>query len=79
MLRPSTPVQSQAETRAAAQEVAASRSTTPDAAVGRAPSMTNQAPAHTAPAQSTTPAAATRPSRPVQFDDDELDVPDFLK
>ena len=35
VLRPNVPVQTQAETRAAAQEVAASRSTTPDSVVGR--------------------------------------------
>ncbi|MEO5663360.1 MAG: cell division protein FtsZ, partial [Nocardioides sp.] len=77
VLRPSVPVQTQAETRAAAEAVAANRSSTPDSVVGRTTPTPAAAPA--APAQSTTPASATRPSRPVQFDDDELDVPDFLK
>ena len=68
VLRPNVPVQTQAETRAAAQKVAA------------AP----RGPAHDAP-----PRPRPRPSRrhpsssaqtePVQFDDDDLDVPDFLK
>jgi hypothetical protein len=30
-------------------------------------------------AQPTQPTQPARPARPVQFDDDELDVPDFLK
>jgi cell division protein FtsZ len=88
VLRPSVPVQTQAETRAAAQEVAASKSTTPDSVLGRttpspAPSQSSTQPTHQpdnqSRHQSTTPAAATRPTRSVQFDDDDLDVPDFLK
>jgi cell division protein FtsZ len=106
VLRPGTPVQSQAETRAAAQQAAAQRPA-PTGSHGFEPSrpaqpvqqsgQPGQRPAQQAPQQApqqaqqqfgrqqapqqSAPARQepSRPSRPVQFDDDDLDVPDFLK
>ncbi len=70
------PQQTQAETKAAARDVSS------DGATEKAPEPARQpvpaaAPAGKAPA----PQAAQPPKqpRPVQFDDDDLDVPDFLK
>jgi cell division protein FtsZ len=90
VLRPSTPVQSQAETRAAAQQVAAQRPATTAASQTFEPSRPAVQPDRPSqPAQAQRPnqpqqaaparQEPSRPSRPVQFDDDDLDVPDFLK
>jgi cell division protein FtsZ len=79
--------QSQAETRAAAEALAASRAaSTPSrpaekSAPASSPSS-SPAPGSASPnpsEQSPTPAPAKPKSRQVQFDDDDLDVPDFLK
>jgi cell division protein FtsZ len=86
VLRPQTPVQSQAETRAAAQQAASQRPASP-APTSFEPSRPEAQPVQQSarPAQQSTPPSAparqepSRPSRPVQFDDDDLDVPDFLK
>jgi cell division protein FtsZ len=75
------PLQTQEQTRAAAQQHATTRPSVP----GSAPGGEGSAPARPAtpvPAQAaaTQPIAApSKPTRQVQFDDDELDVPDFLK
>ena len=84
VLRRERPQQSQAETRAAAQQVAtranpeqASQPATRPAeqpAPARKPTPT-AVPAGREPA----PATPSRQPRQVQFDDDDLDVPDFLK
>ena len=91
VLRPNAPVQSQAETRAAAQQVATQRPATSTGSQGFEPSRPAAQPAQQSaprpaqqsgqPAQQAAPARQepSRPSRPVQFDDDDLDVPDFLK
>ncbi len=93
VLRPNAPVQSQAETRAAAQQVATQRPATlgADGQPGFEPSRPAAQPDQQSaprpaqqsgqPAQQAAPARQepSRPSRPVQFDDDDLDVPDFLK
>ena len=65
------PVQTQEETRAAVAAAVAQRREAPaPVAQAQAPSAPSQAPS----------AAAPRPApRRVEFDDDELDVPDFLK
>jgi cell division protein FtsZ len=88
--REPAPQQSQADTRAAAQAASASKpaerptapaqvtfnpSTPAAAEQASRPQPTRQAPTQQ-PAQ---PAQPQRQPRPVQFDDDELDVPDFLK
>jgi cell division protein FtsZ len=82
--REQRPQQSQAETRAAAQQLAtrarpeqASQPTRPPAeqpAPARKP-----APAATPAGKESAPAAPSKQPRQVQFDDDDLDVPDFLK
>jgi cell division protein FtsZ len=88
VLRHNQPAQTQEQTREAAQKLASqaparseSGSSSP-ATTTFAPSAP-QAPAQqSGPSQPTQPAqqpAAPRPARQVQFDDDDLDVPDFLK
>ena len=85
VLRRERPVQSQAETRAAAQQLAtkvkpeqaqqpAARPPAEQSAPARKPAPA-AAPAGREPA----PATPSRQPRQVQFDDDDLDVPDFLK
>jgi cell division protein FtsZ len=79
--------QSQAETRAAAEALAASRSS-------GSPAQSAQSAQSAQPSRSSSPATSQRPAgeasssqpapakpqpRQVQFDDDDLDVPDFLK
>src|SRR5690348_10451754 len=74
------PQQTQAETRAAAQAVASKREEARPAAPAGQPAREPQKAAAPAPASSPAPAAAPRPApTQVQFDDDDLDVPDFLK
>ena len=68
--RPAQPQQTQAETRAAAQALATKRPEPAEAAAD----ADDEAPEGPAPS-----AAPSQPSRQVQFDDDDLDVPDFLK
>ena len=79
------PQQSQAETRAAAQQVAtrvkpeqASQSAARPPAEQPVPA---RKPAPAAAPAGSEPASASPPRQPrqVQFDDDDLDVPDFLK
>jgi cell division protein FtsZ len=95
--RQAQPQQSQAETLAAARQIAQGRepATVGAPASGRAqaPAQSPAQPPPAPPAQPARPqpAPATRPAggpapagqapapRPVQFDDDDLDVPDFLK
>jgi len=93
VLRQGQPAQTQEQTRAAAQQLASqtparSESTRPESAAPAtttfAPSTPEQSSQQQAQQaqQSARPAqqpAAPRPARQVQFDDDDLDVPDFLK
>jgi cell division protein FtsZ len=66
--RPTTPQQTQAETRAAAAAAAAQRQEEKEKE--KVPASAPAAPTQSAP----------RPApKPMQFDDDDLDVPDFLK
>lgn len=86
VLRHNQPAQTQEQTREAAQKLASqaparSESSSPGTTTF-APSSPQQPAQQPAPSQSTQPAqqpAAPRPARQVQFDDDDLDVPDFLK
>jgi len=89
VLRQGQPAQSQDETRAAAQQIATrapvqprSESTSDRPATTTfapsQPQQSTQAPAQQA-QQSTQQPAPSRPARQVQFEDDDLDVPDFLK
>jgi cell division protein FtsZ len=79
------PQQSQAETRNAAEALASSRPrpsqqaapAQPPAPAPSTPAQQEQPPAR--PAQQAPPAAPRPQPRQVQFDDDDLDVPDFLK
>jgi cell division protein FtsZ len=78
VLRQSQPVQTQEQTRAAAQQLA---TRAPEPAPAAPPAAPKAAPA---PAQASQPAQPAAPAQPrqtkqVQFDDDDLDVPDFLK
>jgi len=71
------PQQTQEETRAAVAAAVAQRR--PDEAAPQAPSPAGQAqPTSQQPARPATPAPRPAP-RQVEFDDDDLDVPDFLK
>jgi cell division protein FtsZ len=71
--------QSQAETRAAAEALAASRSASARPATQSATSGAPE-PASARPAGESSSEQAPKPQpRQVQFDDDDLDVPDFLK
>ena len=96
VLRRQQPQQSQAETREAAQALAAQRAATPAQAPAQPAGQPRQqapaqpagqprqqsAPQQGAPQQSQRPQQPAQPRqapRPVQFDDDDLDVPDFLK
>jgi cell division protein FtsZ len=77
VLRRTPPPQpaTQEEVRAAAQKLATQRPATPEQAHAETPKPGS-------PSQPTQPAAPVQPvrkPRQVQFDDDELDVPDFLK
>jgi cell division protein FtsZ len=74
--REQRPQQSQAETRAAAQQVATRAK--PEQSQQPAP-VREPAPATTAAGREPAPATPPRQPRQVQFDDDDLDVPDFLK
>jgi cell division protein FtsZ len=82
VLRRERPQQSQAETRAAAQQLA---TRAPEQTPAARPPVEQPAPARkpapaAAPAgRESAPAAPSRQPRQVQFDDDDLDVPDFLK
>jgi cell division protein FtsZ len=86
VLRHNQPAQTQEQTREAAQKLASqaparSESSSPGTTTF-APSSPQQPAQQSAPSPSTQPAqqpAAPRPARQVQFDDDDLDVPDFLK
>jgi cell division protein FtsZ len=87
VLRQGQPAQSQDETRAAAQQIATRAPAQPrnDSTSDR-PATTTFAPSQQptqAPSQpsqqSTQQPAPSRPARQVQFEDDDLDVPDFLK
>jgi cell division protein FtsZ len=79
--------QTQAETRAAAQQVATRAPAAPAAQPARTPvpaavpagGQSSQQPAQSSGQQSGGPAQPPRQPRQVQFDDDDLDVPDFLK
>jgi cell division protein FtsZ len=73
--RPTTPQQTQAETRAAAAAVAAQRQEDRPSDKEKEKVTVPATPAPT----STTPTTPRPASRPMQFDDDDLDVPDFLK
>jgi cell division protein FtsZ len=85
VLRQGQPVQTQEQTRAAAQKVAAKAGAAgSDRPEGAATPSTSPAPTTFAPSAADAPAAPAAPAqprqaRPVQFDDDDLDVPDFLK
>jgi cell division protein FtsZ len=70
--RTTTPPQTQAETRAAAAAVSAQKQEEHE----KVTVPPTPAPTSTTPTTSTTPRPATKPMR---FDDDDLDVPDFLK
>ena len=90
VLRQGQPAQSQDETRAAAQQIATRAPAQPRGESDRpatttfAPSQpqqgqpSTQAPPQPRPAVHPAP-APSRPARQVQFEDDDLDVPDFLK
>ena len=92
VLRQSQPAQSQDETRAAAQQIATRAPAQPRSeSTSDRPATTTFAPSQQsqqgqqstqAPSQrpkSTEQPAPSRPARQVQFEDDDLDVPDFLK
>src|SRR5690606_2460571 len=97
VLRRQQPQQTQAETREAAQALAAQRAAATPAQAPAQPAGQPQqqapaqpaaqprqqsAPHQGAPQQSQRPQQPAQPRqapRPVQFDDDDLDVPDFLK
>lgn len=85
VLRQGQQVQTQEQTRAAAQKVAAKAGAAgSDRPEGAATPSTSPAPTTFAPSAADAPAAPAAPAqprqaRPVQFDDDDLDVPDFLK
>jgi len=70
------PVATQAEVRAAAQQLAQQKAQPTFAPSEPAAPAQGQA---ATPAQAQPAAQAARPARQVQFDDDDLDVPDFLK
>jgi cell division protein FtsZ len=71
--------QSQEETRAAAQKMAEERRQ-PAGQTGQAPAQPSPAPRkEPVPVGANRPAGTTRPAARPTFDDDELDVPDFLK
>jgi cell division protein FtsZ len=88
VLRHNQPAQTQEQTREAAQKLA-SQAPARSESGSSSPATTTFAPsAPQAPAQQSGPSqpaqpaqqpAAPRPARQVQFDDDDLDVPDFLK
>jgi cell division protein FtsZ len=78
------PQQSQEETRAAARAVTEQRRAEPAAprepvTVGAQAAARQQGHQAAQPSQEPRPAQPPRPARKVEFDDDELDVPDFLK
>src|SRR5699024_10246516 len=80
------PQQSQAETRNAAEALASSRTRPTQQAAPAQPASAPASPApQQQPARSPQPSQSSQPSAPkpqprqVQFDDDDLDVPDFLK
>src|SRR5689334_17741128 len=78
------PQQSQEETRAAARAVAEQRRAESAAprepvTVGAQSAARQQGQQAAQPSQEPRPAQPPRPARKVEFDDDELDVPDFLK
>jgi cell division protein FtsZ len=73
VLRRTPPVQTQEETRNAARAVAEAKKVE-----AREPVPAGAAPSTTA-GSSSTPAPTVAPSRAFSFDDDDLDVPDFLK
>jgi cell division protein FtsZ len=77
VLRQNQPAQTQEQTRAAAQQLA-TKAAAPAQASGT-PAPTTFAPSPSPAADASTPVAQPRPARQVHFDDDELDVPDFLK
>ena len=76
VLRQNQPAQTQEQTRAAAQQLATKAAAPVQQSAPAAPAPTTFAPSsQDAPA----PSAQPRQARQVQFDDDDLDVPDFLK
>jgi cell division protein FtsZ len=81
--RQAPPQQTQEQTRAAVQQLATQRQPAQPARAEEAPEEPARQPEPArvgAPAQQQEePAAPARQPRPVQFDDDDLDVPDFLK
>ncbi|GAB3035833.1 cell division protein FtsZ [Nocardioides flavus (ex Wang et al. 2016)] len=94
VLRQGQPAQTQEQTRAAAQQIASkptspARSESPASGTTTfAPSSPQQPAQQPAPSQSSQSSQSSqpaqqpvqaRPARQVQFDDDDLDVPDFLK
>ena len=82
VLRQGQPAQTQEQTRAAAQQIATKAPAPASGASPSTPAQTTFAPSSAeAPAQSQAPSqpAQPRPAKQVQFDDDDLDVPDFLK
>jgi cell division protein FtsZ len=87
VLRQGQPAQTQEQTRAAAQQIATKAPAPASAPSTPAPATTTFSPSpspSTPAAPSQSPAQPSQPSQPrqprqVQFDDDDLDVPDFLK
>jgi len=77
VLRQSQPAQTQEQTRAAAQQLA-TKAPAPATAQGASPAPTTFAPSAQSQDGPSTP-PRSQPARQVQFDDDDLDVPDFLK
>jgi cell division protein FtsZ len=77
VLRQNQPAQTQEQTRAAAQQLA-TKAPAPATAQGASPAPTTFAPSAQSQDGPSTP-PRSQPARQVQFDDDDLDVPDFLK
>jgi len=77
---PPQPQATQEEVKAAAQKLATQRPAEPaKAETPREPSQLQQSRQQTQQTQQPAPVQPVRQPRQVQFDDDELDVPDFLK
>ena len=78
---PAPPQQSQAETRAAAQQIAHGKPAPELVPAGARAERRVEPGSHPAPSRNGGPAPAGAAPKPrqVQFDDDDLDVPDFLK
>ena len=76
VLRQNQPAQTQEQTRAAAQQLATKA---PAPTPVQSPSQSTPTTFAPSSPDAQPVAGAPRPARQVQFDDDELDVPDFLK